>query len=521
MKYDPRLGEIEILGSSARKIDEAFNRVMLQLETQNATDDLGAQAASLKARPAWAEYRKRFAHLLWASRKTALIVQPHEELQLLYPQVSDVSSEKDYQKALLSIRQYATHTSPGIDENRRTDSISHAVTAISTQFALFKQLKPPTDSQTVDVDEICNRLEQFHSIWSQISDDTAKIQSGLKAIISTTVDQEYTPQAAIKLKGTVRLTKELADSLKSQMQAYVAQMDKCGIATNLSATLAHDAAGIYDALAAIATTFADLDAGLPHGEWKLNWDALSANYFDVLTATTTVTASGVQYLTGRSLQSMLNMIDFQDPRRKELRALVETTFEQFIALKCKVELFRTQFFQIVETEAEACTTKLCDLRRKMVGLEAKTGSQSKAMSIQQALKQIPGMPPVVPFVVAEALKGKQGTLSQEVNDLEAKLALLWRIQNALTMVVLDLTDVAPRYQRFASTWVEVTNESIKSLDTEFRGATTSATNRSFLTRVNTVDEEARSLSIAMADYSWGIEASGILKRRSGAVKSKL
>ncbi|KAG5642758.1 hypothetical protein DXG03_002245 [Asterophora parasitica] len=190
-------------------------------------------------------------------------------------------------------------------------------------------------------------------------------------------------QQAIKLKGAVRLTKEMADSLKLQMQAYVAQMDKCEIATNLSATLAHDVAGIYDALAAIATTFADLDAGLPHGEWKLYWDALTANYFDSLTTATTVTASGVRYLTGPTPQGAESL----------------GRDEQSIARKCKVEQFRTQFFQFVETEAEACTTKLCDLRRNMVRLEAKTRSQSKA------LKQIPGMPPVVPFVqVAEALK---------------------------------------------------------------------------------------------------------------------
>ncbi|KAF5385967.1 hypothetical protein D9615_002679 [Tricholomella constricta] len=568
MKYDPLLGEIETLGSTAQKINEAFDRVLTHLATSdncNSLSDTEGQPFP-KLRPLWAGYQKRFAHLLWTSRETALVSQPYaqEFSGSIYPQVQGITSQNDYLKALTAIKEsLETKDRTGVVLN--PEEISNAVANIQTQFVVIKQLNPPTESQTVDLDEICKRLDQFCFIWSNISDDIAKIHLGLKAVTESVVDEDYTPQSALRIKGLVRSTKDLVDKVDAELKEYASQMDQCGVAANLSATLAADAIGIYEAFKGL--NFTAIDAGHLHTKWQLRWHDLTSKYFALVITTSKVTASGSQYLTdfkaqvseklkpdetfwrsNRQLRNKQLLSTFtQDARGEELKALIQTSFSGFTALRREVESFKSQFFEFAATEGDAYATKLSDLRRKMDGLQTKiAGSRTKAMSVEKVLKQIPGVNPVFPWAIAQilrrtigvtdidqarrmlvqtyqtekALQSNQDTLAREVNEVVARIATLWHIQNALTMITLDIIDITPRFERFALTWLE-TYHDIVSLETNIQTATDSVKKSAFFTRVKAMGEMAQSLSMAMADYHWDIEASDVFHRGLDGIRSKL
>ncbi|KIK78496.1 hypothetical protein PAXRUDRAFT_323557 [Paxillus rubicundulus Ve08.2h10] len=107
---DKLMDEVKALGNSALKVDEAFERVRVNLGMVDENDYKDSQGNPVpKFQPTWVDYQKRWTTLLWESRDTATATEAYikDFVQVIVPEVEDIQNDDDLADAKKDLYAFA------------------------------------------------------------------------------------------------------------------------------------------------------------------------------------------------------------------------------------------------------------------------------------------------------------------------------------------------------------------------------------------------------------------------------
>jgi len=112
---DKLMDEVKALGDSVLKVDEAFERVRINLGTVDSNDYKDSQGNPIpKFQPTWVDYQKRWTTLLWESRNTATATEAYikDFVQVIVPEVEDIQNDDDLADAKKDLAAFANRVDP-------------------------------------------------------------------------------------------------------------------------------------------------------------------------------------------------------------------------------------------------------------------------------------------------------------------------------------------------------------------------------------------------------------------------
>ncbi|KAF8069952.1 hypothetical protein FPV67DRAFT_1447826 [Lyophyllum atratum] len=313
--------------------------------------------------------------------------------------------------------------------------------------------------------------------------------------------------------------------------------------------LGTDAVGVAQSFVRSENALQSVDVNQPDRKWQPEWHTLSDTYARLLRETTTLATLAYQYLNDfkKNVSDQFNVDEAQweanralvaafskDPRGDEIKTSSASTSQGFTDLRRLVEAFKTQFSEFEAGQRKDYDARSDKLQRDMQNLQADiAGHQSTAAKLERGIKQILGINPLFSWLISEILGGlgvtsaddarraldvtyreeaelrdKKNAVDREAVDVNNRRALLQQVQQALAVLVNDVTDIASRLNRFAQTWSD-THHDISLLEANMSSTSDSASKRvlvltdpfqSFASRVKILGESTIALSAAMNTY---------------------
>ncbi|KAF9226019.1 hypothetical protein BS17DRAFT_867367 [Gyrodon lividus] len=112
---DKLMEEVKALGDSVLKVDEAFERVRVNLGVVDNNDYKDKDGNPIpKFQPTWVDYQKRWTTLLWDSRNTATATEAYinDFVQVIVPDIEDIQNDDDLADAKKDLQAFANRTDP-------------------------------------------------------------------------------------------------------------------------------------------------------------------------------------------------------------------------------------------------------------------------------------------------------------------------------------------------------------------------------------------------------------------------
>lgn len=112
---DKLLEEVRGLSDSLIKIDQAFQRVKIDLGKVDANDYKDENGNPVpRFQPTWIGYQQRFTALLWESRETATATEAYikDFLEVIIPEVESIQNQDDYEDAAADLKEFVGRTDP-------------------------------------------------------------------------------------------------------------------------------------------------------------------------------------------------------------------------------------------------------------------------------------------------------------------------------------------------------------------------------------------------------------------------
>ncbi|KAF8069982.1 hypothetical protein FPV67DRAFT_995495 [Lyophyllum atratum] len=123
------LDEVRALADSAVKVDQAFERVKIDLGKvdQNNYKDKDGKPVE-KFQPKWIAYQKIFTTLLWDSRATATGTEAYvrDFLDVIIPGVEGIVTPQDYQDTVADLKEFINRKDPFGKKLNSTETVSDA-----------------------------------------------------------------------------------------------------------------------------------------------------------------------------------------------------------------------------------------------------------------------------------------------------------------------------------------------------------------------------------------------------------